>query len=305
MVKKGSFFKRIFGMSTTEEPQKKSGDGKTAARTGTATATMDKPKTTTKPAGMKTAEPSKTTQTVKTTGPATATDPAKKPEPAKDSSVKPEILDADEKVVDKKEQKLEVISEKLTQQEEASIKINKGLKGLSSLLTDIDDRLKEQSKTSTELVTTVRTIPEMLKDLPESSRAGIELLNAITQILEHQNKGVEDLNGRVATFSESVGDISSHLEQEARKRSQDVETFQRNIGDVKQTVAGISEQQTKVNQEHSTHIKEIASALKKSHEVQQERVDAIISRMKTMNGLVIFLIMVIIAGLVAVVLSLT
>ena len=118
-------------------------------------------------------------------------------------------------------------------------------------------------------------------------------------------KPVADLNGKVASFSESVGDISSHLEQESKKRSQDVDTFQRSIGDVKQTVAGISDQQTKVNQEHSTHIKEIASALKKSHEVQQDRVDTIISRMKVMNGLVIFLIMVIIAGLVAVVLSLT
>jgi len=286
MVKKGSIFKRIFGKKTVDR-------GKGPLKPGpgaTATATKSK-----KPAS----SPAAARPDVKAERGGVKVEPQKP-----NDAVKPEILQSDEKVKDTGTTRFEVITEKLSQQEEASLKISKGLKGLSSLLGDIDERLQEQSKTSDELVTTVKTIPEMIKDLPESSRAGLELLNTISVIMDSQSQGVKDLNSKVSNFSKVVGNLGDKLESDAKDRTEEVQLFHKSLGTVKETMTEISEQQSKVNEKHATNIKEMATTIKKSSDDQQDRVDSIIARMKVMNGLVIFLIIVIILGLVAVVLSL-
>jgi len=287
MVKKGSIFKRMFGKKTVDRSKSPSKPGHSA----TATATKTK-----KPA------PAAKGPDIKAQRGGVKVEPETPKIPK--TPVRPEILPTDEKVKDAGTTRFEVITEKLSQQEEASVKISQGLKGLSSLLGDIDERLQEQSKTSNELVTTVKTIPEMMKDLPESSRAGLELLNTISVIMDQQSQGVQDLNSKVSNFSKVVTDLGDKLESDAKERTGEVQLFNKSLGSVKETMSAISEQQSKVNEKHATNIKEMATTLKKSSDDQQQRVDNIIARMKVMNGLVIFLIIVIILGLVAVVLSL-
>lgn len=284
MVKKGSIFRRMFGKKTVERSKSPLKPGQTS----TATATKAK-----KPA------PAAAGPDIKAQRGGVKVEPEKTRTP-----VRPEILSSDEKVKDAGTTRFEVITEKLSQQEEASLKISNGLKGLSSLLGDIDERLQEQTKTSNELVTTVKTIPEMMKDLPESSRAGLELLNTISVIMDQQSQGVKDLNSKVSSFSKVVTNLGDKLESDAKERTGEVQLFNKSLGTVKETMTAISEQQSRVNEKHASNIKEMAQTLKKSSDDQQERVDSIISRMKVMNGLVIFLIIVIILGLVAVVLSL-
>jgi len=282
MVKKGSIFRRMFGKKTVERSKTPLKPGQTA----TATAT-------------KTKKPAPAGPDIKAQRGGVQVEPQNAKTP-----VRPEILPSDEKVKDAGTTRFEVITEKLSQQEEASLNISKGLNGLSSLLGDIDERLQEQTKTSNELVTTVKTIPEMMKDLPESSRAGLELLNTISVIMDQQSQGVKDLNSKVSNFSEVVTNLGGKLESDAKERTGEVQLFHKSLGTVKETMTELSAQQTKVNEKHATNIKDMAQTLKKSSDDQQERVDSIISRMKVMNGLVIFLIIVIILGLVAVVLSL-
>jgi len=230
----------------------------------------------------------------------------KKAPPAEESAkpVESEIVDKEEGVVDEGGSKLEVITRKLTEQEEMSLKISQGLKGLTSHLGEISDKLEEQTKKSTELVTTVQTIPDKLKDLPESSRAGLELLKTISRTMESQSKSVENLNGKISGLSNVMNDVAGKMENDSRERVEEVQVFQESIGTVKDSITELSDQHSTSTEEHSQNIRSIATVLKKVSEENQSQVEGLLGRQKTMNRLVIFLIFVIIAGLVAVVLKL-
>ena len=85
-----------------------------------------------------------------------------KPPPApgmKSGRIEAEILPDDERVNDEGKDTLNVIANKVTRQEEMSLNISKGLKGLSSVLGDMNTKIEEQTKQSTQLVSTVKTIP--------------------------------------------------------------------------------------------------------------------------------------------------
>jgi hypothetical protein len=310
MVKKGSFFRRIFGKGasgkgTAEKTAEKTKGRRppTEAAGSAKSAGAAKAATAMKPEASRTSTATKPRQTPPA-GPINEKQVKPPVNRVKDVSVAAEILQSDEKVNDEGASEFKVITKKLSEQEEASVKISQGLKGLSSVLGDIDERLKENTRTGNELVSTVNTIPEMLKDLPESSRAGLELLNSISQIMDNQSRDVEALGGKVTDFSKVVNDLGSKIEKDARSRTSDVKTFERSIGGVRESVTGLSEQQTKSNERQAGEIKSLARALKKTNEMQDERISSVAGRMKVMNWLVVILMLVIVAGIVAVVVKL-
>jgi len=110
----------------------------------------------------------------------------------------------------------EVPSETMSVREEVSLKISDGLKGLSTILTDIDAKLDDQSRKSTELVQSIKVLPEMMRDLPETSRAGIELLATISRVLEDQTRATRDMVDRVKEMPALVSKVSVHLEDQAQ-----------------------------------------------------------------------------------------
>ncbi len=306
MVKKGSFFRRIFGKGTADKgtAEKTKGRRPATESAGSAkSATAAKTATALKPEASRTSTAMKPRQTppVKPVDEKKVTPPVNR---VKDVSVAAEILQSDEKVNDEGGNEFKVITKKLSEQEEASVKISQGLKGLSSVLGDIDERLKENTRTGNELVSTVNTIPEMLKDLPESSRAGLELLNSISLIMDNQSRDVEALGGKVTDFSKVVNNLGSKIEKDARSRTSDVKTFEKSIGGVRESVTGLSKQQTRNNEKQADEIRTMARALKKTNEMQDDRISSVMGRMKVMNWLVVILMLVIVTGIVAVVVKL-
>jgi hypothetical protein len=109
----------------------------------------------------------------------------------------------------------EVPAEAMSPREEMSLKITDGLKGLSTILTDIDAKLDDQSRKSTELVQSIRVLPDMMRDLPETSRAGIELLATISRVLEDQTRATRDMVDRVKEMPALVTKVTTHLEEQA------------------------------------------------------------------------------------------
>ncbi|MFO0984949.1 MAG: hypothetical protein U1E76_25005 [Planctomycetota bacterium] len=110
----------------------------------------------------------------------------------------------------------EVRPEPMSAREEVSLKITEGLKGLSNILTDIDTKLDDQNRKSTEIVQSIKVLPEMMRDLPETSRAGIELLSVISRVLEDQTRATRDMVDRVKEMPTLVARVSSHLEEQSR-----------------------------------------------------------------------------------------
>jgi hypothetical protein len=110
----------------------------------------------------------------------------------------------------------EVPSEAMSPREEMSLKITDGLKGLSTILTDIDAKLDDQSRKSTELVQSIKVLPEMMRDLPETSRAGIQLLATISRVLEDQTRATRDMVDRVKEMPALVTKVTGHLEEQAQ-----------------------------------------------------------------------------------------
>lgn len=288
--KKGGALK---GRTPTKGPAAAAGKGRKPAPKGGGVALKEKPPEKKDPMAEKGAAREKTPP---------------KPPPAPDMKrgrIEAEILPEDEKVNDEGKDTLNVIANKVTRQEEMSMNISKGLKGLSSVLGDMNSKIEEQTKQSTQLVSTVKTIPEMLKDLPDSSRAGLELLNSISQIIDQQNKAVVDLNSKIANLPDVMGDLAGKVESDVRERRNDVSLLQKSLGDMRGSVQQFSKEQNQISKKHDENIKVITSQLNKVSYDQQNRVDSLMGRMKMMNRMVIFMIIVIIVGLVAMVIKLS
>lgn len=291
MVKK-SILGRIFGKKDAgaNRPQKKDSQG-SSSTTGTATLTKKGPNT---PPG------SRMTGAVKE--PRIERDRPDLPvEEAK--PIEPEILTRTERAATESKEKIDVIAKKMSVQEEASVKISDGIKGLSSVLSNIDQRIQEQTQQSFEIAKTVKTIPEMIQDLPESSRAGVELLHSISQILENQSSATAELGKRISDLPDVLTNLTDQINKDQATREQERSVIKETVDVVKKSVQSVEEHNEQISRTQAENTKKIEDSFKKVQEDHQRQIGTLVDKSKVTNRLMVFLILVILVGMIAIVAS--
>ncbi|MFH2001324.1 MAG: hypothetical protein ABIK28_16700 [Planctomycetota bacterium] len=215
--------------------------------------------------------------------------------------LEPEILSRTAKMASESRDQIDVIARKMTTQEEVSIKISDGIKGLSNVLNNIDQRLEEQSQQSFEIARTVKTIPEMIEDLPESSRAGVELLHSISKILENQSAATKDLGKQISGLPEALSSLKEQIDKDVDERARDRNMVQETVESMKSSLDHLEERNTKLGkqQEESTSI--LVESLKKSQMEHQRQIDALMEKNLSTNRLLLYLLYVVVIGLIIIV----
>lgn len=193
----------------------------------------------------------------------------------------------------------------MTRNEEMALKLQEGFTGLSSVLRGIDTKIDQQQRTSEELIVSVKKIPEIMKDMPDASRAGLELLNTISGILEYQGRTTGELLAKMRElpgnlesmeqrFQEQVNVIAraSHDSERVTKETQQRLTSA--FDGVKRAVEDV--------QIHATRRQDsLVEELKRTQAQQEARVDELLKRMGNSTRVVVFLMVaVVVALLVAV-----
>ena len=215
--------------------------------------------------------------------------------------IEPEILDPSAEAISTSREKIDVIAKKMTVQEEMTIKISDGIKGLSSILSNIDQRLEEQTQQSYEMVRTVKTIPEVLKDLPESSRAGVELLQAISQILENQSLATAELGHRIAGLPDLLQNLGERMEEENRERQEERSTFKESVETVKKAMEQLDKRHQDLSHEQETNTRKLIQSVRTIQSEYQNQVNRLVEKNRMTNRLILLMIFILAAGMVSIV----
>lgn len=194
-----------------------------------------------------------------------------------------------------------VRTSKMSRDEEVHLKLKEGFQGISSVLTGIDQKIDQHQQSSADLMVQVRKIPEMMKDVPDASRAGVELLATISAILESQGKATHEL-------LEKMGDLPASMkafEERMDSMSQSNEAVAQTSRDTQERVSSAFQQvRDKVDGLSTAHEKkqdQLVREMRRQQADQDRRVDELIRRSNNSTKLVVFLIVVVIAALLLVV----
>ncbi|MEW6743696.1 MAG: hypothetical protein AB1486_13145 [Planctomycetota bacterium] len=195
---------------------------------------------------------------------------------------------------------------KMSAGEEIGLKISEGLKGLSSILTDIDHKLDDQSRKSTELVETVKVIPEVMKDLPETSRAGVELLSLISRALERQASAAQEVTSRVREMTDKVqgavegvgkvpvllADLGERIEQRVAGADAQRERLGEKVAAVQRTVQELSSEHLRA---HQYSLEELRRLNERQNETLKHLADRSRLHAKILGGLLFVVVLAFIA----------
>jgi len=323
MVKK-SFLGRLFGKKCTDKKVTKKNDG-TSGKPGGGTATLTKdgkgPLSSRVNKAEKDGRFDRKEEKLVTDKRVTSMKTPKPEEPNKRSAdkkvepppkpIEPEILtkNKNEKVNSDNHKKIDVIAKQMSQQEEVTIKMSEGIKGISSVLSNIDQRMEEQNQQSTELIRSVKKIPDMMKDLPESSRAGVELLQTIGQVLENQSKATADLGKKISGIPDILENLNKKIIQESDDREKErviikdsfncsVDAMKLSMKGVKTSMDDLEKKQQVIVKSQDKNTQTLVNTFKKLQVEQNSQINRLIDKNRMTNKLIAAAILIIVTGLV-------
>jgi hypothetical protein len=175
--------------------------------------------------------------------------------------------------------------------EEVEVRIREGIQGISNILTGIDRKIDRQQRSSDELIVTVRKIPEMMKDVPDASKAGLELLATISAVLESQGRSTAEL-------MEQCRDLPAAL---ARMERASHETALRTRDAVSEAVSAVRGRVEELGTEHERRQQQLLEEFRRQQHEHDRRVERLVKKSDNATRLVVFLIVVVIAALLLVV----
>jgi hypothetical protein len=213
-------------------------------------------------------------------------------------------LQQTERVETKAESK-PVEAQVMARQEEMSLKLQEGFNGLSNVLRGIDTKIDQQQKTSEELIVSVQRIPELMKDVPEASRAGVELLSTLSRVLEHQGRTTSELLAKMRELPGSLEAMEQRVQEQVKALAKSGAEADRIARETQRQVTGAFDGVKRVVEDvQSTSARRqeaLVEELRRYQSQQEQRVDDLLKRMSGSTRLVVFLLVIaIVALLVAV-----
>jgi chromosome segregation ATPase len=99
-------------------------------------------------------------------------------------------------------------------QEELSIKLTEGLKGLSTLLSSVDEKLAQQHRASELVAERLQALPHLLEGLVEAERNHLQTLRDLKTSLEEQGRASLQASAEMGKLPELVDRIGSRIERQ-------------------------------------------------------------------------------------------
>ena len=160
-------------------------------------------------------------------------------------------------------------SAKLTAKEEVLHKLREGFRGLGDVLGGIDEKLRVHNTTSGELSDSVRQLPELMKELPNASRAGVELLGNISQTIEQQGAVTRDLVQRVGELAQRMQQIPLALQRMDERMDQ----HEQSASQLGTTIREVQDSVVHLQTESSRLHRDALDEFRRAQQADQERFD--------------------------------
>lgn len=139
-------------------------------------------------------------------------------------------------------------------------KIREGFEDLNSVLNGIGQKLEVHNTTSGEL-------SESVKDLPQNSRAGIELLGEISGALANQNRVTQEMVGRVHELAEKIREIPDAVHQLNRR----LERQEEDRGRLHDGLVGVQDSVSEMQRENARLQVEAIDEFRESQKLERLR----------------------------------
>lgn len=124
---------------------------------------------------------------------------------------------------------------KMPANEELAIKMNEGLKGLSTLLSSIDERLVQQQRASELVAERLQTLPRVLESLVETERGSLQTLRDLNASLGEQGRASLRACDELGKLPALVDTIGSRIDQQTSASA----SMRTSVESVGQSVRGL------------------------------------------------------------------
>lgn len=190
-------------------------------------------------------------------------------------------------------------------EEELRSTIQQGLQGINSVLDGIDRKIDRQQKTSEELVVSVRQIPDIIKDSPDASKAGLELLARISTVLENQGRATADLLAKMNDLPSTVEQLQAHLSEQVSELAKSNRNVDKTMHDTQRQLSNAFHEVRKTvdqaTSESERKQQQMVTELRSQQAKQDQRVADLLARQASATKMVVFLLVLSIVALLLVV----
>ena len=158
---------------------------------------------------------------------------------------------------------------KMPAQEELAIRVSDGLKGLTSLLSSIDDKLVQQHRATELVADRLQALPRVLETLVQAEQVSLETLRDLRASLEKQGQAslhATDALGKLPTLVDTIGE---RIEKQT-EASSSVRTSVESVG---QSIRGL------VDVSQRTH-NSLITEFRRGQDEQRQKLEALVDRQR-------------------------
>lgn len=193
----------------------------------------------------------------------------------------------------------------MTRQEEVAVRLQEGFQGINQVLSGIDRKIDQQQRSSDELMVSVRKIPELMKDVPDASRAGLELLATISSVMEQQSRTSQELLHRLQDVPKLMDAVEQRLRTESKATAEaaaaarvaaerSASSAEATLGDVRTKVDGLAG-------DYAKRQEELMGELRRQQTENDRRIELVLKKSASTTKVMIFLVVLAIAAFLLVV----
>lgn len=193
----------------------------------------------------------------------------------------------------------------MSRQEEVAVRLQEGFQGINQVLSGIDRKIDQQQRSSDELMLSVRKIPELMKDVPDASRAGLELLATISSVMEQQSRTSQELLHRLQDVPKLMDAVEARLRNESKATAEaaaaarvaaerSATSAEATLGDVRTKVDGLAG-------DYAKRQEELMSELRRQQTENDRRIELVLKKSASTTKVMIFLVVLAIAAFLLVV----
>ncbi|MBK6942745.1 MAG: hypothetical protein IPH13_21440 [Planctomycetes bacterium] len=194
----------------------------------------------------------------------------------------------------------------MSRQEEVAVRLQEGFQGINQVLSGIDRKIDQQQRSSDELMLSVRKIPELMKDVPDASRAGLELLATISSVMEQQSRTSQELLHRLQDVPKLMDAVEARLRNESKataeaaaaarvgRRERSASSAEATPGDVRTKVDGLAG-------DYAKRQEELMAELRRQQTENDRRIELVLKKSASTTKVMIFLVVLAIAAFLLVV----
>jgi hypothetical protein len=154
-------------------------------------------------------------------------------------------------------------------QEELAIKVSEGLKGLTSLLSSIDERLVQQHRATELVAERLQTLPRVLEGLVEAEHSHLQSLKDLRSSLDQQGKASLSASAELGKLPTLVDTIGTRIDRQTEASS----AMKTSVEGFGQSVRGLVDVSQRA---HNSLITEF----RRGQDDQRERLEALVDRQR-------------------------